>query len=689
MQVLLSFHNSLWPNSQNGDFSFLLIFTVYVLHCSTDLHNVNRMDASTFSGAKVWKFHNAFRVHHVAAQIQQKCLCCRCTAGWTGVLCDKPAIVQRPPTTTTAKVSPVPNPGSSSQPQLVIQKNKLTPTSVMIILPRIDRQLTVTLFKIKDMAPGNQVLLDTYTIVPTQHPYTVDNLLAGTRYNICITATDFVPNGREIKDKLCGVVRTPPAASVTVRPDPKTENPETGPSPSPDDGAAVDDSSSDGGGHTGGKSSERDSVPDDDFKLLYPAIGAGIGALVILIAIIIFCVCYRKKKKLKRATSTDSGRPVTPKDYADRTTSTPATDIEAVPIMAQQGRVQYIPQPAITTALMQQPSDLYQPQTPQHGFQSVCASPQRVGTPNRTGSLGRSSTSGGSVAGSQAPYALDQQRPCPSDSGYETIRSIPGPAIVDDVGSHTGYHVNGGMYAGHAPYTASQVPCTTAYVPVLTNRNQEYLYMSNGHAGQHAVYADPRFVEHSVQPVVVPVRSTSTTVNQYHQGVISATTVSPESLYTPSAVSNGYTSVPAMPTHYSSHNQMAPRYSASRTPRDAYGPIITSAAFKDTLVMWRKTRLVPLHSILSSSRSRAYCTLEPSSIELVLEKIRFSTICYRYKRELMASCALKSWQPIGDHGSVFPAAAQLQHVNFLRLQRQGYCDTYNCFLHLPACAMHC
>ncbi|XP_076818232.1 vasorin-like [Clavelina lepadiformis] len=451
---------------------------------------------------------------------------CRCLTGYKGMLCDKPLYRPTPSTSTTTSTTAIAS-NTAFRPQMIIQSDTLTPNSVQIMLPSTRKRLKVSVAQLSpngtiDRSPRE------FHIRPTAHPYTVTNLEPGKRYNICISSTDVIQTSLQsrhiVEDKLCGEVTTLPIATqpqVEEATDTKHE----------DDGGETivkgdddDDDNTNAGQETGddshiveqpsgGNAPVADPKTDSDFKLLYPALGASLGAFIILILVILFFVCYRNKRKLKQADNRSVGSRGHAEYVAGKT-----GDQEIVPMVTPQRRQH---QQRTSGPLLGQNGDVYH--TPAHSYPLNGASPQRVGTPNKTGSFGRSSNSGGSVSGVPQNYPIDMQRCCTTATGvmHSVAPMVNGEEMrCSTTPSSSTYQSNSGPYNGHVPYT-------TDHGSVLTSRVQEYVYR---HHGKPETLSETCFQEQG-QPVVVPVRSTGTVVNQFHQGPIATTTVSPATTY--------------------------------------------------------------------------------------------------------------------------------------------------------------
>ncbi|XP_076805622.1 vasorin-like [Clavelina lepadiformis] len=430
---------------------------------------------------------------------------CRCLTGYKGMLCDKPLYRPTPSTSTTTSTTAIAS-NTAFRPQLIIQSDTLTPNSVQIMLPSTRKRLKVSVAQIFpngiiDRSPRE------FRIRPTAHPYTVTNLEPGKRYKICISSTDVIQTSlqsrRIVEDKLCGEVTTLP---ITIKPpveEVTTEHEGDG------DGGdtIVKGDGGDNGDNTnagqetgddcdivkqpsGGNAPVADPKTDSDFKLLYPTLGASLGAFIILILVILFFVCYRNKRKLKQADNRSVGSRGHAEYVAGKT-----GDQEIVPTVTHQRR-QYQQQTSVP--LLGQNGDVYH--TPTHSYPLNGASPQRVGTPNKTGSLG-SSNSDGSVSGVPQNHPIDMQKCCttaarvmhsvaPMVNSEELMRCSTTP-------SSSTCQSNDGPYNDHPTYT-------TGHGSVLTSRRQECVY---------------------------PVRSTDTVVNQFHQRPIATTTVIPATTY--------------------------------------------------------------------------------------------------------------------------------------------------------------
>nr|CAB3267599.1 vasorin-like [Phallusia mammillata] len=506
---------------------------------------------------------------------------CRCLPGWKGLLCSDriPSTSTTTMSTTTQKTTlPILN-----TPGLHFDPTTLTETSVGIFVPKINNLITVTVSKVVE---GQKKNPRTFTILPRGHKYTVNGLSSGNRYRICITMRDNTNPAHVFDDTLCGEIATPGTSttSTTTTTTNNTKKPVVVP---PKTGIPSEPSSD----TNQGESDNVSQVTSDEFQLFYPVLGAGLGAFVILVVVIMFYVCYRNKQKLKHANNNDSMRPPKPEFKHAQ----PANETEMVPMVSKQRYMQQ--QPAITTPMLQN-GDVNYVQHP--SVQAMCVSPKRVGTPPKNGSLGRSSNSGGSMIGTQVPYTVDRQRCYSTGSANGQIHQV----TIEDMHcqqspTHTTYQSNGGIYTAHSPYTtsqvpytSSQVPYTSSHVPMLTNRNQDYVFRSHGGSViPQESYAETAYNDRPMPSGVMPGRATSTTVNQYHLGPISATSASPACTYRPinsAAAANGYGQMPRQSQlHYTPQKHSVYPNSRIMGP-ETYGPSLPQAhmpAFQDTLVM--------------------------------------------------------------------------------------------------------
>ncbi|XP_076806262.1 vasorin-like [Clavelina lepadiformis] len=397
---------------------------------------------------------------------------CRCLTGYKGMLCDKPLHRPTPSTSTTTSTTAIAS-NTAFRLRLIIQSDTLTPNSVQIILPSTRKRLKVSVAQLSpnriiDRSPRE------FHIRPTAHPYTVTNLEPGKRYNICISSTDAIQTSlqsrRIVEDKLCGEVTTLP---ITTKP-PVEEATDTNHEGDGGDtivkggGGDNDDNTNAGQKNrddsdivkqpSGGNAPVADPKTDSDFKLLYPALGA----FIILILVILFFACYRNKRKLKQADNRSVGSRGHAEYVAGKT-----GDQKIVPMVTHQRR-QYQQQTSVPQ--LGQNGDVYH--APTHSYPLNGASPQRVGTPNKTGSLGRSSNSGGSVSGVPQNHPIDMQRCCTTAAGvmHSVLAMVNGEEMrCSTTPSSCTYQSNGGPYNGHVSYT-------TDHGSVLTSRGQEYVY---------------------------------------------------------------------------------------------------------------------------------------------------------------------------------------------------------------------
>nr|XP_018673264.1 vasorin-like [Ciona intestinalis] len=523
---------------------------------------------------------------------------CRCPPHWTGMLCDHWKALPTPPTSTTTTTTLAARAPSGNVPHLIIQSDTITPNSVGIILPSTGRSLKVT---VTEILAGRKSTPNEYTIVPTTHPYTVNDLEAGKKYNICITSSDIIRStgGRDkiVTDTLCGEVTTlnlPASGSPDettkdydsnyVEPD-KVEN-KVIPPPTVVDAPVVDPG--DDEKQTGDTNPSVDT--QHDFPLLYPALGAGLGAFVILVVAILFFVCYKNKKKQKKqANNNDS---IKPSEYSRGRPSNGICDPDMIPMMMQQ-----VPRPTVTTSMVTPQGEIYQ-HPPHNHTQNGAIQPLRVSTPNKNGSLGRSSNSGGSVCGAPMSQPGEIQRGySPGSNVSHTVPKdgLEEPRYVTSPNCALSYPSNGGVYSTQIPYTTTQQP------PPHTNRGHEFLYRAHPGSLAAETIAETRYGE---TQGLVP-RPTCTTVNHYHHSPI-ATTMGPDYAYQQhvNGLVTGYSqpTVPQItrsPVRYTPSTQMGsgvrfPDQRVGHLSLDRYGPAITSGhmidpnmspAFHDTLVM--------------------------------------------------------------------------------------------------------
>lgn len=248
---------------------------------------------------------------------------CRCAENWTGTLCRteittaKTTLSTTTTTTTTRATTTVSHtPPPPQRPQLMINPNSVTEHTAEIILPTRNTELVLSIAEIGVRRPPKE-----FSIMPEAQPFTVKNLESGRSYNICIHL--HLPGGSNSrrkssqtpKDTLCGSVTTKgvkvasiPASKpeITVVPSPgvTTKIVET---PVQKETTVITKKVSTNYPENGideklyGEKSNPKTVPTEagEFKMLYPAIGAGIGAVVVIIVIVMFCICRRQKRLLK------------------------------------------------------------------------------------------------------------------------------------------------------------------------------------------------------------------------------------------------------------------------------------------------------------------------------------------------------------------------------------------------------
>lgn len=235
---------------------------------------------------------------------------CRCNRFWLGERCQisltiptaSPTVRSQKSTTTRQQATV-----TSQKPKLLINKDSITDHSVEIILPVAERELDVTILEI-----GSHQRMTSQRIKPRAQPFTIEGLESGKTYNICI----HLPTSSRGHDALCGLVHT--ESTKSAENPPATPKIRIVPSTNVESNDDTVDKNADPG--YGDKWSSDGESPDTsqsaDFKVIYPAVGAAVGAVIILSILVMFFVCYRhrKNKKLKGHNSSDyvPGAPMEP-----------------------------------------------------------------------------------------------------------------------------------------------------------------------------------------------------------------------------------------------------------------------------------------------------------------------------------------------------------------------------------------
>nr|XP_039264822.1 vasorin-like [Styela clava] len=259
---------------------------------------------------------------------------CRCTRYWTGPQCK---ISLLPTTTTTSTIyTRKPSTRSPAKPELMINQDSVTENSVEIILPQTDTELLVSVSEIGEHDNTKEL-----RIKPIAHPFTVLGLESGKSYNICIhlplgSRNDRNPPYIEERDTLCGSVRTE-GISVINKPVHNTEI-QVVPSLSGSENVNPTEKGTkdkdvkeykpgEGDKLYGDVNPETTPTESSNFQIIYPAIGAGIGAIIIIVLIVMFFVCYRQRRRKKFKQNNPDYVPGSPID------TTQMVDMEMAPTM--------------------------------------------------------------------------------------------------------------------------------------------------------------------------------------------------------------------------------------------------------------------------------------------------------------------------------------------------------------------
>ena len=473
----------------------------------------------------------------------------RCPREWKGLLCDEPVIRIRP---TSAYISTSP-PGANKVPQLMVLWETLTANSINITFPVIGKRLTVSTTVIT--AAGKEIRKKSKIILPRKHCYTVTGLESGKRYNICITMTDTVHSGfgnsRKVEDKLCATVTThstatkQPSAMATVA-FPKSNSKYDGtkpeqPNKNPDIVEEKNDSKVEKSENSAAQDSEN-SNPSYQLLLIITAVVL----VTVLLAVGAYFI-YRRRKRSKPANNNHSSELPTLVPLNQR----PGAEGEAL-IMSLQ------PNPnstrSYTTVPQTHPNGDYYDAAMKHGCTSCIGSPHRVGTPNKTESLGRSSSSGGSASGNNQPYVEVRRCRSRSSSGHY-------PTQVEDVRNRTPPN---GYYNSSVPHNDMRQS--------LSSREQEAIYNSHGSprsSPDSDFSGNTTFREPNGHIGIVQVLPNGATGSHCHYGPV--TTAGRTHPYQPNSpttmAGTGYHPVPMhlarsqpVPMHYSPTKQLPVRY---------------------------------------------------------------------------------------------------------------------------------
>lgn len=299
---------------------------------SEELENFENNDVTTSQPSTTSSGHNNFINPCVVFNCANGGMCyieknrprCRCTKDWTGTLCHTSLTTTTstlaPSTTTTRTTQRIDSP-APQRPRLMIIPDSITEEAVQIIIPVRNKELLLSISEI-GQRPRE------FNIIPKANLFTVQNLNSGRSYNICIHmplagSRSTRRSSSTRRDTLCGTVKTKgvkvantPASKpeITVVPSPKvtTKSSET---PIQKQTSIVtkktDASFSDPAFDQKLRGSkitpQTQPAEPDEFSMLYPAIGAGIGAVVVIIIVVMFCICRRQKRllKLKKGSNAD------------------------------------------------------------------------------------------------------------------------------------------------------------------------------------------------------------------------------------------------------------------------------------------------------------------------------------------------------------------------------------------------
>nr|XP_039248109.1 vasorin-like [Styela clava] len=323
---------------------------------------------------------------------------CRCTKNWTGSQCQQslttPTTTTR--TTTASSTMPTTTTKQAHRPSLLINTNSVTENSVEIILPITEKELLVSIAEVGQKRPPKE-----FSITPKAHPFTVKGLEPGRFYNICIHLP-LVGSGMssKTKDTLCGSVKTSGRriyqssvyTDITVVPSPGLARDET-------TGIRQRDKTEPAIPGTGDKfrsglNPETTPTESTEFQILLPAVGAGIGGLVIVSLLILFCYCYRQKRLIKMKQQNNGD--YTPGSPLETTQS----DMEMSTQVHHHVHNHYTATGMDPNGIQSSPIKQNTPNTRPSNAQSstfINNSNSRISIPNKPGSLSGASDSSGSV----------------------------------------------------------------------------------------------------------------------------------------------------------------------------------------------------------------------------------------------------------------------------------------------------
>ena len=483
----------------------------------------------------------------------------RCPPGWAGVHCTKALGTPKPPSTTRASAT-TPN-ETKSKPKLMISRPSLTPHSVDIFFPIIKKRMTITTTITR--ANGRPVQqTSSKTIFPTKHSYKVEGLEAGRTYNICICVTDRVyttSRGKAVEDKLCNIVTTPSDALAEQKDDSiratKQNTSKIDPTIKRSNNLMPVDASND-------QKNQKDSAIVEESRLpIYIAIAIGATLVIIVVSLVIFCK-RRKKPKTRKTTNNNhtNGMPLRP-NRSDFDNIKPT----ALTQHSSRGGEQI---PAVVP-LLHHNSDYYEGRG-KHSCASCSATTQRIATPNQTESLGRSSTSDGSVfCGAQSK----SERCCSQGSGGRY------PTSMDGV-RHNAIHKNVALNAN--------------YRPPLNNREYGSIHRSQGSPSLQVAEND--FHEVNGPIGVVPVLSTTTSVNHSYHGTIATTAFNQQTgCFYP--MQNGL--------HSTSINGCPPEVARTRQVSTSHAPI-KQPPYRDTTDFQYDDDLYDANNLLRNQVNRTF-----------------------------------------------------------------------------------
>ena len=397
---------------------------------------------------------------------------------------------------------PLTPPTRAPRPGLVVLKTSVTAHSVAILLPINGKKMTLSTTIIT--ASGGQGKTTHKSIFPTAHMYAVTELEAGTKYNICVSLVDIINTSatrRRIEDQLCAVITTISLPAKTP-----SHKDEIGESHIESPIATTGEKTEVNQPKESNEFEDPQKTPNSTMKdpensnmeMWIAVVGGGMG--LIIIALIITVLCCRKKKK--KQTNNNHCTQISTLHSNGRTVG----EGEARATTMQQ----HDQDPQVGQPLLRQ-NGYYHYDTPTKHTCPSCASLSRIATPNRNGSLGRSSNSGGSQASVQRHK--DRQRCCSksSDGQYSDLR--------EEMRNTTPLN-------GTIPRTYGEMR------PSFNNREHDHIY--NQHSSPTTAldsYTETSFHESNFPVTVVPALSTGTNVNQYHHGSITTAEISPGTTY--------------------------------------------------------------------------------------------------------------------------------------------------------------